>query len=86
MKLDDPIRRFCAEQGINTWEEAAADRDAWSEMKQMFADWARGGKGSERAWERVACTAAPVSRPLWALGTPFFRRPKAGSYLILSKL
>jgi len=51
MKLEDPIRRFCAEQGINTWEEAAADRDAWSEMKQMFASWARGGKGSERQWE-----------------------------------
>ena len=51
MKLEDPIRRFCAEQGISTWEEAASDRDAWGEMKEMFADWARGGKGSEKQWE-----------------------------------
>ena len=85
MKLEDPIRRFCAEQGINTWEEAAADRDAWSEMKQMFASWARGGKGSERQWECVAYFSTTVQLrhcPVLGgpLGLPFLmlRRPKAG--------
>ena len=47
MKLEDPIRRFCIEQGIVTWEEVASDRDAWSEMKQTFAYWAKWGKPLE---------------------------------------
>ena len=40
MKWEHNIQRFCEEQGLGSWTQAALARNTWHEQVDMFVSWA----------------------------------------------
>ena len=42
MKWEDPIRRYCAEEGLVIWSELATQKTRWLHDAVQFAKWVAG--------------------------------------------